>query len=103
MSPVTSTAIRVISVNDQLRTAVTRRYGGRSGRAGSVVAKIASAASSFIPCVSSHNVTHRTIRLNQFLNMSRGAGDWLRGFRFPRRPSGGVYLLRRFQLLSHEV
>src|ERR1022692_2174594 len=58
--------MRVTSVSDQLRMAVTECAAARSFCANNIVAEIASAASVFIAWRLSRDVTHGTVRLDNF-------------------------------------
>src|ERR1039458_4404297 len=58
--------MRVTSVSDQLRMAVTECTAARSSCANNIVAEIASAASVFIAWRLSRDVAHGTVRLDNF-------------------------------------
>src|ERR1035441_7692449 len=58
--------MRVTSVSDQLRMAVTECTAARSFCANNIVAEIASAASGFIAWRLSRDVAHGTVRLDNF-------------------------------------
>src|SRR6185369_17205956 len=69
-SPDTSMAMRVTSDSDQLRMAVTVCREARSLCANNTVTEIASAAKGFITSRLSRNVTHGTVRLDYFHDVS---------------------------------
>src|ERR1022692_4322047 len=96
--------MRVTSVSDQLRMAVTECTAARSFCANNIVAEIASAESGFIAWRLSRDVAHGTVRLD-YLHDVGGTGfgglDGL-GRRGRRGSFGGSGLPGQLQLPPHK-
>src|ERR1039458_8539310 len=96
--------MRVTSVSDQLRMAVTECTAARSSCANNIVAEIASAASVFIAWRLSRDVAHGTVRLDNFHDVGGtgfGGLDGL-GRRGSRNGLVGSGLPGQFQLPPHK-
>src|ERR1019366_4361262 len=96
--------MRVTSVSDQLRMAVTECTAARSFCANNIVAEIASAASGFIAWRLSRDVAHGTVRLDNFHDVGGtgfGGLDGLGG-RGSRRGFGGGGLAGYLQFPPHK-